>query len=370
MIAKLGRLRSADGYASCIYAVFGIQRSDSDKPPQPGLDRVFDRTVASRLIHECVCSVESYSGDFAWSGSYGGKGLDSPLLLASTTKLFTTACVIKLLEEGRLCLEGKVADYVGCDIMDGIHVLNGIDYSLRITVADLLFQRSGLPDWYLDGGDPGAKRVLSEDFSFSLDHVLQLTKELRPKFPPGSPRAYYADVNFDLLGRVAEELTGLPLRHVYDNKIIHPLGLTNTYLAKDPTDDVPPVYNRDELIRRDSFVRSCGASGGVITTARDLMAFIKSFWSGDLFDVKILDTLTAFARLQMSFYPICYAGGYMRIDAGMPLMAKVRLLGHSGSTGSFAFHLPERGLFLVGDVNQIARPSLPVRLAIRLAMAA
>ena len=49
-------------------------------------------------------------------------------------------------------------------------------------------------------------------------------------------------------------------------------------------------------------------------------------------------------------------------------MGKGELLGHSGSTGAFAFYHPASDLFFVGDVNQMAKPALPVRLVMRLAM--
>ena len=49
-------------------------------------------------------------------------------------------------------------------------------------------------------------------------------------------------------------------------------------------------------------------------------------------------------------------------------MGKGELVGHSGSTGSFAFYFPDKDLFLVGDVNQLANPALPIRLAMRLAI--
>jgi hypothetical protein len=45
------------------------------------------------------------------------------------------------------------------------------------------------------------------------------------------------------------------------------------------------------------------------------------------------------------------------------------LIGHSGSTGSFAFYYPYKDLFFVGDVNQMSNPALPIRLVIKLAMA-
>jgi len=49
-------------------------------------------------------------------------------------------------------------------------------------------------------------------------------------------------------------------------------------------------------------------------------------------------------------------------------MGKGELLGHSGSSGSFAFYYPEKNLYIVGDLNQLDNPALPIRLVMRLAM--
>ena len=43
------------------------------------------------------------------------------------------------------------------------------------------------------------------------------------------------------------------------------------------------------------------------------------------------------------------------------------LVGHRGSTGSFAFYYPGKGLFFVGDFNQMKYPALPVGFMIQLA---
>jgi hypothetical protein len=47
---------------------------------------------------------------------------------------------------------------------------------------------------------------------------------------------------------------------------------------------------------------------------------------------------------------------------------KGELLGHSGSTGSFAFYYPVKDLYFTGDMSQIAKPSAPIRLVMQLAM--
>lgn len=49
-------------------------------------------------------------------------------------------------------------------------------------------------------------------------------------------------------------------------------------------------------------------------------------------------------------------------------MGKGELLGLSGSTGSFAFYYPYKDLFIVGDINQMSNPALPIRLVMKLAM--
>lgn len=335
------------------------------------LEKAFDKAVASSQIHESICYIENSAGDFSWSKGYGGKELDTPLLMASITKLFTTACTIKLLESKQLVLEHKVVKYIDREMLKGIHIYKGIDYSSDMTIADLLFQRSGLPDTFLDGSDPYFKRVIQEDFSFSLEDLLQKAIELRPVFSPGTPKkANYTDINFDLLGYIIECITGMKLHEVYNEYIFKPLNLKSTYLAQQAGDLVPVIYYKDTQLKRESFIRSCGASGGGITTARELMVFLKSFWSGKLFDLAIFEKLAPFNRLQMSFYPICYAGGYMKLDVGYPFLPKKTLLGHSGSTGSFAFYSPQQDLFFVGDVNQAANPALPIRLVMKLAMVA
>jgi len=138
----------------------------------------------------------------------------------------------------------------------------------------------------------------------------------------------------------------LTLQEAYRRCIFQPLELENTYLVAREEGFVPRPYYKDTPLQRDRFVISCGASGGGVTTARELMIFLKAFWAGTLFNQAIFAKLAPSRKLQMSFYPIAYAGGYMRIEAGYPLRPKKVLRGHSGSTESFAYYAPQDDLFL------------------------
>jgi len=210
-----------------------------------------------------------------------------------------------------------------------------------------------------------------EDFGFiNMMH----SRKLNRLFEHGSvKRAYYADINFDILGEIIEKITNWPLSKAYRHYIFDPLGLKNTYLPESESDFVPNIYCEDKAILRPKFIMSSRGSGGCVTTAYEMMIFLKAFFGGGLFDISILDELSSYNRLQTSMWPICYGSGYMRIPLnGLTtlFMGKGELKGHSGSTGSFAFYYPTKDLFIVGDLNQMKTPSLPVRLSMRIAMMA
>ena len=75
------------------------------------LQKIFNGTLKSSLIHEAVLFVENTSGDFSESFGYGGRDIDTPMLMASITKMLTTACVLKLCEERQMSLENKISLY-------------------------------------------------------------------------------------------------------------------------------------------------------------------------------------------------------------------------------------------------------------------
>jgi serine-type D-Ala-D-Ala carboxypeptidase len=85
----------------------------------------------------------------------------------------------------------------------------------RLKVGDLLLHTSGLPAWeplYLTVKDP----------SEILDHIMQV-----PGKDPGL-HVTYSDLNFQLLGYLAEEIYGQDLKSVFKTVLVEPLGLTDT----------------------------------------------------------------------------------------------------------------------------------------------
>lgn len=336
------------------------------------IDEIFNKFVASKKIHEATILIENTNGDFTHSINYGKKDIDSPLLMASITKLFTTACIFHLVDQGKLSLEDKITKYMNSDTLKGLQTYKGHDYTSELTIRNLLFQTSGLPDVFEEGKQNLRKQLVTEDVSIHFHDMITLTKELRAHFPPNKTnKAYYADINFEILGKIIEEISELPLHHVCKQFIFEPLKLESTYIPQSDIEFIPHIYYKDKKLHRPHFLNSCPASGAGITTSRELMTFIKAFFGNQLFAPKHLQKLGDYNKLQATMYPIQYGSGYMRIPlngASTLFMGKGELIGHSGSTGAFSFYYPEKDLFFVGDVNQFAYPSLPIRLVMRLAM--
>jgi CubicO group peptidase (beta-lactamase class C family) len=182
---------------------------------RPVFQKIFDSATASSRIHEACLLVENTKGDFSESFGYGGHDVDSPMIAASVTKLFTTTAVLILCEQGRLSLDDTLSRFFSRDVLSGLHVFKGHEYSFDLTVSDLLFQTSGLPDAFEGWNNKNSilwKAIMEGDTYFTFEQYLDEVKSLTPRFAPNTrKKAYYANMNFDLLGEILEKVTGMPL---------------------------------------------------------------------------------------------------------------------------------------------------------------
>ncbi len=334
-------------------------------------DNIFNRTVESKNIHEAILLIENSQGDFHYSNTFGDKTIDSPILMASITKLYTTACIFILEEQKKLSLEDKISSYFEPDILKDLHVYKDNDFSNELTIIHLLTQTSGLPDIYENKN--GLKdKMIEEDIFYSFDEWINNTKLSSPAFAPYfGNKAYYADINFNILGEIIEKVTDMPLHKAFEKYIFSTLELKHTSVPTIESTEIPYAYYNNQKLYRPKFLMSCGGSGSVVSTTKELMIFIKAFFKGTLFDAKRIYEDDVYRKLQLSMTPIRYGLGYMQIPLGgisTMFQGSGYLIGHSGSTGSFAFYHPSSELFFVGDLNQISKPSAPVRLSMQLSM--
>ncbi len=334
-------------------------------------DDLFDAYIRAKKIYESVVLIEKGTGETVFSKAYGGKDIDSPIVAASITKMFTAACIFILVQQGCITLGDNLLNFYEPAYLSGLHFYKGKEYSYDLKISDLLCQTSGLADIYEEGKSSIKKQAVISDTFITFDKNIALTKEKKAHFPPGfKDNAHYADINYHILGDIIEKVTKCPLEKVFEKYIFSKINMAQTYLPVSEEEYIPMVYYGDKQLYRPQFIICSKAGGGCITSARDLMIFIQAFFHGELFDKKFLDP-KLYRKLQLSMFPIYYGNGYMRIKMGgfaTSFLGQGDLTGHSGSTGSYAFYYPDKELFFVGDFNQMKYPALPIRFVMQLAM--
>jgi CubicO group peptidase (beta-lactamase class C family) len=188
------------------------------------LDRVFSKTIDNKKVFGSVINIESPDGEFSWIKSAGNTEIDTQYAIASITKMFTAAVIVKLIEAGLLCFDDTIDKFFPKDYLSGLHIHKGKEYTYTITIRQLLSHTTGLPDLYTEKDATGKSffdEICEKDRELTFDEALKRTKSLRPHFINGTKgKAFYSDINFDLLGEIAKIITHKELYDIYDELII------------------------------------------------------------------------------------------------------------------------------------------------------
>ncbi len=331
-------------------------------------EKILNHTFKKHKLHDAVLFIENIDGSISWNHGIN-TSIDELMNMASITKLFVTTCILQLIEQKKLDFDEKISPYFDEKIMKGLHVYRGVDYSDTLTIRDLLFQVSGLPDYFFckSKNEESFEKTAFEGNKFlTFDEYISVSKRMKPIFAPRKKgHAYYADINFDLLGIILEKIYGIPLPQIYKKNIFEPLGLQHTYAVSEEKNFAPKIYRKGKEYTITDYLRGFPASGGGITTARELMTFLKAFWTGKLFSSDLLSMLKEYNRLQIIYGSVQYSGGHMYINANFPFHKKHVLRGHSGATGSIAFYCEETGMFFVSNLN-FEKSYVPINMLLQI----
>lgn len=228
----------------------------------------------------------------AAGGSYeiGGAPLDADasFRIASVTKTFTAAAVLRLVEQGSLSLDDTL---VTAGTPEGLlGLLRADGYAVdTITVAQVLNHSSGLFDYAFGDGSPYVSVVTAdpshvwtrdEQVAFAMDHG-------DPVGAPGQTMAY-SDTGYVVLGAIIEARTGRSLGEAYAS-LLHfdALGMDHTYLQTAGSSSrstlVGQRFGDIAVAAIDPSVDLFGG-GGLVSTTHDLAVFFRALWDGGVFD--------------------------------------------------------------------------------------
>jgi len=191
--------------------------------------------------------------------------------IASTSKQFTAAAILKLESEKKLRLEdtlGKFFKKVPAD-------------KRTVTVHHLLTHTSGMNP---SVGLPYASTATRDEF---VRHVLAAPMKARP----GTKFAYF-NSGYALLAAIVEVVSGKSFETYMKEKIFKPAGLADTGFIRDPDLDGDRAAVRLSKTRPESTALDWHWSwgyrgmGGVVTTVLDLLKWDRALRGNDVLDAK------------------------------------------------------------------------------------
>jgi CubicO group peptidase (beta-lactamase class C family) len=184
--------------------------------------------------------------------------------IASHSKSFTAAGIMKLRERRKLRLDDPVGQYVR-----GLH-----PQVAEATIAQLLSHSAGLTRDGADAGQFNDRRPYLNQKELMAD--LQLPPAIEP-----STRLKYSNHGFGLLGLAIEAITGEPYRVWIEREIVDAVGLRETRpamplakgtpFARGHTPRLP--LGRRLVIPGDNLTHAITPAGGFVSTAADVARF-------------------------------------------------------------------------------------------------
>ena len=338
--------------------------------------RRLNKTVEDKAtLQSAILRVYSDEHNLDWqlaSGEINGVRAQPshPYHAASVGKTFTATIVAMLAEEGELAFGDPIQDYLDEEVLDGLHVYKGQEYTDEITIRHLLNHTSGLPHFHPEDralfnrkpeespeGQTFFDVMLSDpDRVWEPRETTEWAKEhLEPHFPPGGG-PYYSEVGYNLLGMIIERVTDSSYADALSDYVFDPLGMEHSYLppfsepAVEPDLPVADFYIDDEAydVHQYRSFSAWWAGGQTVNTADELLRFHRGLAGNELVTAETLAEMRQWNKLSMG---IDYGYGVLRLRP-LPFLSKYYSWGGLGATSSFMFYTPSLDTYLAGTFNQ------------------
>jgi CubicO group peptidase (beta-lactamase class C family) len=290
--------------------------------------------------------------------TWGGAAVDEQSIydIASLTKVVgTTAAIMVLYDEGKIDLDAPVRSY--------LPAFTG-GAKDRVTVRHLLTHRSGLP----------AGRELWRSASSPAEARRQVIET--PVYCRPGDCYEYSDIGADVLGFVAEAVSGRQLDVFLQERVFVPLGMNDTGFRPSaalrgriaPTEIAPPrgYPLRGEVHDENAFALG-GVAGhaGLFSTAADLSIYAQMLLNGGEYNgVRVLadSTVRRFTARAAGTRALGWDTCNQKGSCGSLMGAGA--FGHTGYTGTSLWLDPERDMFVLLLTNRVhaARALRPAKV--------
>jgi CubicO group peptidase (beta-lactamase class C family) len=242
---------------------------------------------------------------------------------------YTAVAILRLIDQGALSFDTRVDSLVA-----------GIDGADKITIRDLLLQRSGLPDI---NELPSYNEILNQHQTPTS--LVAAIKGGPLLFEPGSKFLHEEHSAYNLLALIVETKTHLSFASAIEKLVFHPAGLSSSGVDDDSENgsDTAKGYQPEGVyaLKPAASIHWSAKSGNasILTTARDHARLVNAIFSGDLLKpasrAAILDTA------QKVGY------GWFRAPNKRFNRTAYYMNGRSPGFASFALYLPDEHLTVI-----------------------
>ncbi len=202
---------------------------------------------------------------------------ETPVQIASVSKVLTATAVLKLVNAGKIDLDQKVNT-----------ILKTFPYE-ECTIRMLLSHRSGMRNYaYFTDRD---KSIWDRHNQLTNKDILNIlaTKDIGLEAKTGT-RFSYCNTNYAMLALIIEKVTGLTYKEAMSEMIFKPLGMKNTYIFDDDKDrkKIVPSYKGNGVEIGFDYLDNVYGDKNVFSTARDLLKFDRARQSPDFLKPELL----------------------------------------------------------------------------------
>lgn len=346
----------------------GSEAPDATRDSEGALQALVARTVAdTEAVRSAALCVDAPHLGLWWEGAAGMADPDGgvemsaahPFRIASTTKTFVAATVLRLVEDGRFGLDDPVAGLLSDEHARALR--DGGYRPERITVRHLLTHTSGLYD-HTDGEAYGEAIVADPQHRWT--RAEQVRAAMAWGEPWGEPGTvfHYSDTGYVLLGEIVERATGRTLAAAVRELVgFDRLGLESTWWeTEEPAPVGAPARAHQFLgdVDTTAFDPSFDlyGGGGLVSTVGDLARFGRALFAGRVFarpeTLETMLTTVDGVRAVPEGDPKQMPAGAYRMGVWSAEVEGLEAYRHTGFWGSSLTYVPELDLVVAATVNQ------------------
>lgn len=357
-LPSLSRGFPRSGTLALVCFVAGCAHNDAVSDPYDLQGRV-DAFIAENpeipgaaviIVDSNGMEISSGASGVAWRGEGGTPSLtvNTPVRIASNTKTYVAATLLRLWESDRIDIDAPISRYTDASLRALLEV-DGYPVS-TISVRQVMAHSAGFFD-HAQTDDYFEMIMADPEKVWTREEQIALAVRLGDPVAAPGEEFRYSDTGYLVLGHIIERVTGTSLAEAVRTELgIDRLGLTHTWweIVETPPDAAPArahQYSGGTDTHDWHGSIDLYGGGGIVTSMRDLAAFNAALFRGDVFERP--ETLAEMTSPEGPADPASYRLGLQFGEvSGQPT------IGHSGFWGTVVYHFPELGVTMAAVTTE------------------